>query len=140
MTRGSWGTLLAGSKTTLPVKATPYGCNRADKSAFIVGPTSKADLSALLQPYGVAFTGNVVFDLAKSVPQDPRVIVVDGYGTHAITTDLRDLTFFPFTTNIAYPSSAPAGMAVVAFASSSDSSSADPNPQQPQKQTSDATG
>jgi ABC-type uncharacterized transport system involved in gliding motility auxiliary subunit len=110
------------------------------KLIAIVGPTSKADLSALLQPYGVAFTGNVVFDPAKSVPQDPRVIVVDGYGTHAITTDLRDLTFFPFTTNITYPSSAPAGMAVVAFASSSDSSWADPNPQQPQKQASDATG
>jgi ABC-type uncharacterized transport system involved in gliding motility auxiliary subunit len=110
------------------------------KLIAIVGPTSKTDLNDLLQPYGVAFTGNVVFDPAKSVPQDPRVIVVDGYGTHAITSDLRDLTFFPFTTNITYPSSSPAGTSVVAIAQSSDSSWADPNPQQPQKQPTDAGG
>src|SRR5579859_6506741 len=110
------------------------------KLIAVVGPTSKTDLSSLFQPYGVAFTGNVVFDPAKSVPQDPRVIVVDGYGTHAITTDLRDLTFFPFTTNITYPTSPPSGMAIVPLAQSSDSSWADPNPQQPQKQPSDPGG
>lgn len=111
------------------------------KLIAIVGPTSKTDLNDLLQPYQVAFTGNVVFDPAKSVPQDPRVIVVDGYGTHAITTDLRDLTFFPFTTNITYPPATQAGgVAAVALAQSSDSSWADPNPQQPQKQPTDAGG
>jgi ABC-type uncharacterized transport system involved in gliding motility auxiliary subunit len=93
-----------------------------------------------LQPYGVAFTGNVVFDPAQSVQQDPRVLVVTGYGTHAITRDLRDLTFFPFTTNITYPASPAGGGSVVALAQSSDSSWADSNPQQPQKQASDATG
>src|SRR5579859_1996157 len=92
------------------------------KLVAIVGPTSKTDLNDLLQPYGVAFTGNVVFDPAQSVPQDPRVIVVTAYGTHAITTDLRDLTFFPFTTNITYPASAQGGNTVVALAQSSDSS------------------
>jgi ABC-type uncharacterized transport system involved in gliding motility auxiliary subunit len=110
------------------------------KLIAVVGPTSKTDLNDLLQPYQVAFTGNVVFDPAKSVPQDPRVIVVDGYGTHAITQDLRDLTFFPFTTNITYPGSTQGAGAVIALAQSSDSSWADPNPQQPQKQASDATG
>ncbi|MGI9145024.1 MAG: GldG family protein [Chloroflexota bacterium] len=110
------------------------------KLIAVVGPTSKTDLNDLFQPYGVAFTGNVVFDPAKSVPQDPRVIVVDGYGTHAITQDLRDLTFFPLATNITYPAAAQGGGTVVALAQSSDSSWADPNPQQPQKQASDATG
>ena len=70
-----------------------------------------------------------------------EVIVVDGYGTHAITTDLRDLTFFPFTTNITYPRATQAGgVAAVALAQSSDSSWADPNQQQPQKQPTDAGG
>jgi ABC-type uncharacterized transport system involved in gliding motility auxiliary subunit len=107
------------------------------KLIAVVGPTSKTDLSSLLQPYGVAFTGNVIFDPVQSVPQDPRVIVVSAYGSHAITQDLRDLTFFPFTTNISYPTG---GGSVVALAQSSDSSWADPNPQQPQKQASDASG
>ena len=79
------------------------------KLIAIVGPASKTDLNDLLQPYQVAFTGNVVVDPAKSVPQDPRVVVVDSYGTHAITTDLRDLTFFPLTTNITYPQRAAGG-------------------------------
>src|ERR1700694_1186978 len=92
------------------------------KLVAIVGPTSKADLSSLLQPYGVAFTGNVVFDPAQSVQQDPRGVVVTGYGTHAITQDLRDFTFFPFATNITYPASAPGGGAVIALAQTSDSS------------------
>ncbi|MDQ6675609.1 MAG: GldG family protein [Chloroflexota bacterium] len=109
------------------------------KLVAVVGPTSKTDLSSLLQPYGVAFSGNVVFDPTKSVPQDPRVIVVDGYATHAITQGLRDLTFFPFSTNITYPAS-PSSGTVVALAQSSDSSWADPNPQQPQKQSGDPSG
>jgi ABC-type uncharacterized transport system involved in gliding motility auxiliary subunit len=110
------------------------------KLIAIVGPTSKADLNDLFQAYQVAFTGNVVFDPAKSVPQDPRVIVVDGYGTHAITTDLRDLTFFPFTTNITYPSGSPGSGSVVVLAQSSETSWSDPNPQQPQKQPTDPGG
>jgi hypothetical protein len=63
------------------------------------------------------------------VPQDPRVVVVDSYGSQTITQDLRDLTFFPLTTNITYPSTPPAGDTITALAQSSSSSwgSSDPN-------------
>jgi ABC-type uncharacterized transport system involved in gliding motility auxiliary subunit len=89
------------------------------KLIAILGPASKTDLNDLLAQYQVAFTGNVVVDPAKSVPQDPRVVVVDSYGSHAITTDLRDLSFFPLTTNITYPQGS---STVSVLASSSDQS------------------
>jgi gliding motility-associatede transport system auxiliary component len=110
------------------------------KLIILEGPNSKADFSNILQNYQVAFTGNVVVDPAKSVPQDPRVVVVDSYGNHAITKDLRDLTFFPLTTNITYPSTPPTGMAITALAQSSSSSWGNTNPQQIQQQANDPKG
>ncbi|MBV9893023.1 MAG: GldG family protein [Chloroflexi bacterium] len=110
------------------------------KLIVLMGPNSKADLSSILQNYQVAFSGNVVIDPAKSVPQDPRVVVVDSYAQHAITQDLRDLTFFPLTTNITYPSTPPAGMTITALAQSSSSSWGNTNPQQIQQQPSDPKG
>src|SRR5438067_1144231 len=50
------------------------------KLIAIIGPNSKTDLSDLLQNYQVGFSGTVVVDPAKSVSQDPRVVVVDSYG------------------------------------------------------------
>jgi ABC-type uncharacterized transport system involved in gliding motility auxiliary subunit len=110
------------------------------KVIMLIGPNSKADFSDLLQNYQVGFSGNVVIDPAKSVPQDPRVVVVDRYGTHTITQDLRDLTFFPLTTSITYPSSPPAGITVSPLAQSSDSSWGNTNAQQIQQQASDPKG
>ena len=110
------------------------------KVIMLVGPTSKADFSDLLQKYQVGFSGSVVIDPAKSVPQDPRVVVVDGYGTHTITQDLRDLTFFPLSTNITYPATPPAGLTVTPLAQSSQSSWGNTNTQQIQQQDSDPKG
>jgi ABC-type uncharacterized transport system involved in gliding motility auxiliary subunit len=109
------------------------------KIVALVGPNSKTDLNDLLQPYQVSFSGNLVVDPTKGLPQDPRVVVVDSYGTHAITKDLRDLSFFPASTNITYPA-AGQGTNAVALAQSSDQSWANTNPQQIQKQDSDAKG
>ncbi|MBO0881336.1 MAG: GldG family protein [Mycobacterium sp.] len=110
------------------------------KLVVLQGPTSKTDLSSILQNYQVSFSGNVVVDPAQSVPQDPRVVVVDNYTNHAITQDLRDLTFFPLTTNITYPSTSPTGMTITALAQSSQSSWGNTNQQQVQQQPSDPKG
>jgi ABC-type uncharacterized transport system involved in gliding motility auxiliary subunit len=110
------------------------------KLIAIVGPNSKTDLNDLLAQYQVSFGTNVVIDQAKGLPQDPRVVVVDSYGSSPITKDLRDLTFFPLSTNINYPSSAQGGGAVTALAQSSDQSWANSNPAQIQRQDSDPKG
>jgi ABC-type uncharacterized transport system involved in gliding motility auxiliary subunit len=110
------------------------------KLVAIVGPSSKTDLNDLLQKYEVSFTGNVVVDPAKGLPQDPRVVVVDSYGSSPITKDLRDLSFFPLSTSISYPTSPASGATVTALAQSSPSSWGNTNPQQLQKQDSDAQG
>src|ERR671933_63220 len=110
------------------------------KLIALLGPNSKTDLNDLLQNYQVAFTTNVVIDPAKSVPQDPRVVVVDSYGTHAITQDLRSLTFFPLTDNITYPSTPPQGVTITPLAQSSDQSWGNTNLQQIQQQPSDPKG
>jgi ABC-type uncharacterized transport system involved in gliding motility auxiliary subunit len=110
------------------------------KLVILEGPNSKADFNDLLQTYQVGFSGNVVVDPAKSVPQDPRVVVVDGYGTHAVTKDLRDLTFFPLTTSITHPGTPPSNMTVTALAQSSNSSWGNTNLQQIQQQPSDPKG
>jgi ABC-type uncharacterized transport system involved in gliding motility auxiliary subunit len=81
-----------------------------------------------------------VVDPTKSVPQDPRVVVVDSYGTQAITQGLRDLTFFPLSTNITYPSTPPSGMTITPLAQSSASSWGNANPQQIQQQPTDPKG
>ena len=51
------------------------------KLLILVGPNSKTDLSSILQNFQVGFSGNVVVDPAKSVPQDPRVVVVTATAT-----------------------------------------------------------
>jgi gliding motility-associatede transport system auxiliary component len=110
------------------------------KLIILMGPSSKTDLSSVLQNYQVSFSGNVVVDPAKSVPQDPRVVVVDSYGTQAITQDLRDLTFFPLTTSITIPSPPPGGITITPLAQSSPSSWGNTNTQQIQQQPNDPKG
>jgi ABC-type uncharacterized transport system involved in gliding motility auxiliary subunit len=132
---GATNPLLAEEKDALKAYLDGGG-----KLIALIGPNSKTDLSDLLQKYQVAFSGNVVIDPAKSIPQDPRVVVVDQYGTHAITKDLRDLTFFPLTTNITYPSAPPTGLTITPLAQSTDQSWGNTNPQQIQKQDSDPKG
>jgi ABC-type uncharacterized transport system involved in gliding motility auxiliary subunit len=110
------------------------------KLIVMVGPQSKADLNDLFQQFEVAFSGNLVVDQQRGLPQDPRVIVVDTYGQHEITQNLRDLTFFPASTNITYPSQPTGGATIVALAQSSDQSWGNTNPQQVQKQPTDPTG
>lgn len=110
------------------------------KVIALVGPTSKSDLNDLLQPYQVSFAGNMVIDPTKGLPQDPRVVVVDTYGAHAVTKDLRDLSLFPASTSITYPAQGQGGGTTVALAQSSDASWATTNLQQLQKQDSDPKG
>jgi ABC-type uncharacterized transport system involved in gliding motility auxiliary subunit len=111
------------------------------KLIAIIGPQSKTDLNDLLQPYQVSFAGNVIIDPIMSAPQDPRIVAVNSYASHAITKDLsQTLTFFPLATSITYPSTPPAGFTVTALAQSSDQSWGNSNLQQPQKQDSDPKG
>ena len=110
------------------------------KMVVMVGPNSKADLNDLFQTWEVGFSGNLVVDPQRGLPQDPRVIVVDTYGQHDITKDLRDLTFFPAATSINYPSQPTGGATIVALAQSSNQSWGNTNPQQIQKQHSDPKG
>jgi ABC-type uncharacterized transport system involved in gliding motility auxiliary subunit len=109
------------------------------KLIVVIGANSKTDLNDLLAPYQVSFNPTVVVDQAKGLPQDPRVVVVDSYGTQAITKDLRDLTFFPVSAYITYASNAQ-GITVTPLAQSSDQSWANTNPQQIQRQDSDPKG
>ena len=132
---GATNPLLAEEKDALKAYLDGGG-----KLIALLGPNSKTDLNDLLQNYQVAFTTNVVIDPAKSVPQDPRVVVVDSYGTHAITQDLRSLTFFPLTDNITYPSTPPQGVTITPLAQSSDQSWGNTNLQQIQQQPSDPKG
>jgi ABC-type uncharacterized transport system involved in gliding motility auxiliary subunit len=110
------------------------------KLIALIGPSSKTDLNDLLQKYDVAFSGNVVVDPSKGLPQDPRVVVVDTYTSQAITQNLRDLSFFPLTTNITYPTAAPGGATVTALAQSSDQSWGNTSTTQIQHQDSDPKG
>jgi ABC-type uncharacterized transport system involved in gliding motility auxiliary subunit len=110
------------------------------KVIMLIGPSSKADFGDILQNFQVGFSGNVVIDPAKSVPQDPRVVVVDSYQSQAITQDLRDLTFFPLTTDITVPGTPPAGLTVTALAKSSPASWGSTNTQQIQQQGTDPKG
>jgi ABC-type uncharacterized transport system involved in gliding motility auxiliary subunit len=110
------------------------------KLLLLVGPNSKTDLSSILQNFGVGFSGNVVVDPAQSVPQDPRVVVVNSYGNSPITQGLRDLTFFPLTTDITSPATPPAGTTIVQLAQSSSSSWGNTDPNQIQQQSSDPKG
>ena len=108
------------------------------KLLVLLGPNSKTDLNDLLQPYQVAFNPTVVVDQANGLPQNPTVIVVNSYGNSPITRDLRDVTFFPVSSYITYPSTQ--GASATALAQSSDQSWANSNPQQIQRQDSDAKG
>lgn len=109
------------------------------KLVVILGANSKTDLNDILQPYQVAFNQTVVIDQAKGLPQDPRVVVVDSYTSHAITKNLRDLTFFPVSSSITYQPGGQ-GLTVTPLAQSSDQSWANTNPQQIQRQDSDPKG
>jgi ABC-type uncharacterized transport system involved in gliding motility auxiliary subunit len=110
------------------------------KLIILVGPNSKADLNDLLSQWGVAVTGNLVVDPQRGLPQDPRVVVVDTYGQHDITRNLRDLTFFPASTDFTYPAGASGGATIVPLAQSSDASWGNTNQQQIQRQDSDPRG
>lgn len=112
------------------------------KLIAIIGPNSQTDINDLLQPYQVGFTGNTIIDPVMSAPQDPRIVAVNTYATHAITKGLaQTLTFFPLATSITYPSAAQgSGYTVTPIAQSSDQSWGNSNLQQPQRQDSDPKG
>jgi ABC-type uncharacterized transport system involved in gliding motility auxiliary subunit len=107
---------------------------------ILQGPASKADFGDLLHDYQLSFTGNVIIDPSKSVPQDPRVIVVDTYGIHAITRDLHDLTFFPLATDITYSGSRLPGVNITPLAETSNQSWGNTDPEKIQQRPSDPTG
>jgi ABC-type uncharacterized transport system involved in gliding motility auxiliary subunit len=109
-------------------------------SLFILqDPGSKADFSELLSPYGVSFSQNLVVDPSQNYLGDVRVPVVSKYGTHATTQGLRVATFYPGTTNMAYPQDSPGG-SLTAIAQTSDQSWGNTSQQQIQKQDSDPKG
>jgi ABC-type uncharacterized transport system involved in gliding motility auxiliary subunit len=110
------------------------------KLFILLDPNSKTDLSALLSPYGVAFTKNLVIDPTANYLGDVRVPVVQSYGKHPTTDNLRIASFFPGTTNITYPADAGNGTTITAIAQTSDQSWGNTDPQQIRKQDSDPKG
>jgi ABC-type uncharacterized transport system involved in gliding motility auxiliary subunit len=111
------------------------------KLMLMIGPGSQADFNDLLTKYQVSVNASaIVVDPAQPFLNDPRVPVVDKYGTHAITKDLRLATFYPASSPISIPSGSAGDATVVALASSSDQSWGNTNQQQIQKQDSDPKG
>ena len=83
-------------------------------------PKATASLNAVLQPYGLGFSGALVVetDPSRASAQDPTIPAVTSYGQSPITGDIQGIvTFFPRTTAIT--GTPPAGASVVRIASSS---------------------
>jgi gliding motility-associatede transport system auxiliary component len=110
------------------------------KLVALIGPGSQTDLNDLLQPYQVGVTGNVIVDPVMSAPQDPRIVAVNTYSTHAITKNMGQLlTFYPLATSLTAPTGQNAN-GITVLASSSDQSWGSMNLQQPNHQDSDPKG
>jgi ABC-type uncharacterized transport system involved in gliding motility auxiliary subunit len=111
------------------------------KLFIMVGPGSQADFNDLLSKYQVAVNINqLVVDPAQPFLNDVRVPVVDKYGSHAITKDLRLATFYPAVGSITIPSGTSPDATVVALAQSSDQSWGNTNLQQIQRAPNDPAG
>jgi ABC-type uncharacterized transport system involved in gliding motility auxiliary subunit len=111
------------------------------KLFLLVGPGSQADFNDLLSTYQVAVNTNMlVVDPTQPFLNDVRVPVVDKYGTHAITKDLRLATFYPGVGSITVPSGNQSGATVVALAQSSDQSWGNTNLQTIQRSDNDPKG
>jgi ABC-type uncharacterized transport system involved in gliding motility auxiliary subunit len=111
------------------------------KLFLLLGPGTQADFNDLLSQYQVAVnTNQLVVDPAQPFLNDVRVPVVDKYGSHAITKDLRLATFYPGTGSISVPSSSSGGATVVPLAQSSDQSWGNTNQQQIARADSDPKG
>lgn len=66
-------------------------------------PAATASLSAILKPYGVGFSGSLVFetDPSRAVAQNPTIPAVLNYGQSPITADIQGIvSFFPQSTSI----------------------------------------
>ncbi len=111
------------------------------KLFLLLGPGTQSDFNDLLDKYHVSVNTNLlVVDPAQPFLQDVRVPVVDKYGSHAITKDLRLATFYPAVGSITIPSSATGDATVVALAQSSDQSWGNTNLQQIQRSDADPKG
>jgi len=111
------------------------------KLFLLLGPGTQADFNDLLSQYQVNVnTNQLVVDPAQPFLNDPRVPVVDDYGAHAITKDLRLATFYPGTGSITIPTQSTGNATVVALAQSSDQSWGNTNQQQIQRADSDPKG
>jgi ABC-2 type transport system permease protein len=83
-------------------------------------PKATTSLNAVLQPYGLGFSGALVVetDPSRASAQDPTIPAVTSYGQSPITGDIQGIvTFFPRTTSIT--GTPPAGARIVRIASSS---------------------
>jgi ABC-type uncharacterized transport system involved in gliding motility auxiliary subunit len=89
---------------------------------WALDPKATASLNAVLNPYGLGFSGALVVegDTSRSAAQDPTIPAVIDYGQSPITGDIqRIVSFFPRTTAI---TGTPApGAKVVRIATSSNS-------------------
>jgi ABC-type uncharacterized transport system involved in gliding motility auxiliary subunit len=111
------------------------------KLFVLIGPGSQADFNDLLSKYQVSInTNQLVVDPSQPFLNDVRVPVVDKYGSHAITRDLRLATFYPAVGSITIPSSSSGNATVVALAQSSDQSWGNTNLQQIQRAETDPKG
>ncbi len=83
-------------------------------------PKTTASLNAVLEPYGLGFSGALVLetDPSRYASQDPTIPAVVSYGHSPITSDVQGIvSFFPRTTAIT--GTPAAGASVVRLASSS---------------------
>lgn len=111
------------------------------KLFIMLGPGSQANFNDLLSKYQVSVNSNlIVVDPQKPFLNDVRVPVVDSYGSHAITKDLRLATFYPVVGSISVPSGSTGDATVVALAQSSDQSWGNTNQQQIVKADTDPRG
>jgi ABC-type uncharacterized transport system involved in gliding motility auxiliary subunit len=89
---------------------------------WALDPKATASLNAVLNPYGLGVSGELVVegDLSRSAAQDPTIPAVIDYGQSPITGDIqRIVSFFPRTTAIT--GTPAAGAKVVRIATSSSS-------------------
>lgn len=91
----------------------------------LADPQDKADLSPLLQRYGMSLRNDLALDPERAL-QSPAVPVItkDGFQFHEITSDMTNpeplLTIFPGARSVVVPSTAPSGTTTSSLLKTSD--------------------
>ncbi|MDG2303056.1 MAG: Gldg family protein [Candidatus Binatia bacterium] len=93
-------------------------------AVFLLPPQTGSALGPLLTDYGIELGDDVVVDQVVRVFQGPTLglnPMVETYGPHPITQDIRERTIFPLTRSVT-PTETPEGLTVTSIAKTSPSS------------------